>query len=88
VPLDNPFVGQLGVVQEIFAYGLRNPFRFSFDRATGALYAGDVGQNDVEEVDVIRPGGNYGWRFKEGGFFFDPNGTGDGVIRIAAIGSG
>ena len=80
VPLDNPFVGQDRVVQEIFAYGFRNPFRFSFDRQTGALYVADVGQNDVEEVNIVTAGGNYGWPFKEGAFFFDPNGEGNGFV--------
>lgn len=72
IPLDNPFVGQ-SAVPEIYAYGLRNPFSFSFDRQTGQLYLGDVGQNTVEEVDLIVKGGNYGWNVREGGFWFDPN---------------
>jgi glucose/arabinose dehydrogenase len=78
VPLDNPFVGLGGYLDEIFAYGFRNPFRFSFDMQTGDLYAGDVGQDDVEEVDVVVAGGNYGWNFKEGSACFDPNGTDPG----------
>jgi glucose/arabinose dehydrogenase len=54
-------LGEAGFLGEIFAYGLRNPYRFSFDQATGALYCGDVGQNQIEEVDVIRAGQNLGW---------------------------
>ncbi len=75
IPADNPFVGQAGYAEEIFAYGFRNPFRFSVDMATGDLYAGDVGQNDLEEVDVVVAGGNYGWNIKEGSFCFDTNGS-------------
>lgn len=65
VPADNPFVGSPGL-DEIYAYGLRNPYRMSFDFETGDLYTGDVGQNAVEEVDLIVRGGNYGWPIKEG----------------------
>jgi glucose/arabinose dehydrogenase len=78
IPADNPFVGMSAVVEEIFAYGFRNPFRFSFDMTTGDLYAGDVGQDDLEEVDVVIAGGNYGWNVKEGTFCFHPNGTDPG----------
>lgn len=66
VPADNPFVSTPGAAPEIWAYGLRNPWRFSFDRQAGLLYVGDVGQNAREEIDVIRKGGNYGWRVMEG----------------------
>ncbi len=78
IPDDNPFVGQAGFAEEIYAFGFRNPFRFSFDRATGDLYVGDVGQDDIEEVDVVVPGGNYGWNVKEGSFCFNPNGDDPG----------
>jgi uncharacterized protein (TIGR03118 family) len=70
IPKDNPFVGQ-SAVQEIYAYGLRNPFTYSFDSLTGDLYLGDAGQNNIEEVDLIKKGGNYGWNDKEGSFWFD-----------------
>jgi glucose/sorbosone dehydrogenase len=65
-PPDNPFFGAAAGRDEIYATGLRNPFRFSFDRATGQLYAGDVGQNAIEEIDIITRGSNYGWRVFEG----------------------
>lgn len=70
VPEDNPFVGTEGALPEIWAYGLRNPWRFSFDRATGDFYIGDVGQYTYEEIDfqaANSPGGeNYGWYLLEG----------------------
>jgi glucose/arabinose dehydrogenase len=75
IPSDNPFVNTPGARKEIWAYGLRNPYRMSFDTATGKLIAGDVGQNDLEELDVIVAGGNYGWPLKEGTKCFDPAGT-------------
>lgn len=80
IPTDNPFVGMAGVVEEIFAYGFRNPFRFSFDLANGELYVTDVGQNDIEEINIVNSGGNYGWNLKEGTFFFNPNGNDDGFV--------
>ncbi|MCZ7626690.1 MAG: PQQ-dependent sugar dehydrogenase [Candidatus Methylomirabilis sp.] len=65
-PPDNPFVGAVPGRDEIYALGLRNPWRFAFDRATGELYVGDVGQGAFEEVDLVTLGGNYGWRVFEG----------------------
>ena len=70
IPPDNPFVGGPGL-DEIFAYGFRNPFRFSFDTATGRLFVGDVGQDMWEEVDIVEKGGNYGWRILEGNHPYD-----------------
>ena len=86
VPADNPFVGEGDAVDEIWAFGFRNPFRFSFDSATGELFAADVGQNDIEEVDVVTRGGNYGWRVKEGSFLFDPNGDDPGFVTARSPG--
>jgi len=63
---ENPFFGATPGRDEVFAVGLRNPFRFSFDRGTGQLYAGDVGQGAREEIDILTRGGNYGWRVFEG----------------------
>jgi glucose/arabinose dehydrogenase len=84
IPADNPFVSTPGALAEIFAFGFRNPFRFSFDRATGKLYASDAGQNDIEEIDVVVKGGNYGWRRKEGTLFFCHNGAADGFATDVA----
>jgi glucose/arabinose dehydrogenase len=72
VPADNPFAGQAGISPEVWSYGLRNPWRFSFDRATDDLYIGDVGQNAYEEVDIAPgasgsgKGANFGWNIMEG----------------------
>jgi len=66
IPPDNPFVDDPDALDEIWAYGLRNPFRFSFDRNNTDLWLGDVGQSGVEEINLITAGGNYGWRVYEG----------------------
>jgi hypothetical protein len=79
IPASNPFVGTPGAVPEIYAYGLRNPYRFSFNPANGNLIEGDVGQNEVEEVNSITSGGNYGWPLKEGTFLFNRTGPNAGM---------
>ncbi len=84
IPADNPFVGDPDVLDEIWAMGLRNPWRFSFDRDTGELYIGDVGQNQWEEINLEPPGfpggANYGWRCYEGFEPFNLAGCGDVTI--------
>ena len=73
IPPDNPFVGNdRGWREEIWAYGFRNPWRFSFDSVSGALWTGDVGQNKREEVHRVEKGGNHGWRRLEGTLCYDP----------------
>jgi len=93
IPAENPFVNKSGL-DEIYAYGFRNPFRFSFDvdpatgqinaDADGRLILGDVGQNDIEEINIVTQVGNFGWRIKEGSFFFDADGTGSGFVTNTA----
>lgn len=78
IPWDNHFVGIDGI-DEIYAYGFRNPYRFSFDGLSGMLIAADVGQDFVEEINIVRKGLNYGWSIKEGSFLFDPEGQNIGL---------
>src|SRR3954453_11351556 len=85
IPTDNPFVGRAGARGEIYAYGLRNPWRFSFDRSTGELTIGDVGQDAVEEIDFVRRGkdrgANFGWRVFEGNARYNRGGSAPGAIK-------
>ena len=83
VPSSNPFVGRSGARGEIYAYGLRNPWRFSFDRRNDNLSIGDVGQGDVEEIDFVRSGRgkNFGWRPFEGRRRYTPGETAPGHVR-------
>lgn len=90
VPPDNPFVDTPGARGEIWAYGIRNAWRFTFDRANGDLYLGDVGQDGWEEIDYQpgdSPGGeNYGWRRMEGSSCFDPpEGCNDGSLTLPIL---
>lgn len=76
IPSDNPFVNRQGARPEIWSYGWRNPWRFSFDRETGDLWVGDVGQNQWEEISFQaagKGGGNYGWRLMEGTHCYNPS---------------
>ena len=72
IPPDNPYTELDNFRGEIWAYGLRNPWRFTFDKETGLFWVGDVGQNGYEEVDIVKRGGNYGWNLMEGFHCFPP----------------
>ncbi len=85
IPETNPFAGNSHYAQEIYAWGLRNPWRFSFDPPTGRLWAADVGQNMWEEIDIIEKGGNYGWRVTEGWHCFEPSSNCDSIGLIGPV---
>ncbi len=88
VPASNPFVGRAGARREVYSYGLRNPWRFSFDRIGGDLIIGDVGQDEVEEIDFTTiaqaRGGNFGWRVREGDRQFSDESV-DGAIEPVIV---
>jgi glucose/arabinose dehydrogenase len=89
VPRGNPFTGRSGARGEIYAYGLRNPWRFSFDRRTGDLAIGDVGQNEFEEIDFVRRGNgrgaNFGWRPFEGRARYTAGESAPGQVRPVIV---
>ncbi len=88
IPGDNPFVDVDGARPEIYAFGLRNAWRFAFDSKTGELWAGDVGQNKMEEISLIVKGGNYGWKTFEASLDFsdDPLSRGEHIPPVATYG--
>ncbi len=77
IPADNPFVGVGGVVEEIWAYGFRNPWRIAFDAVTDELWVADVGEDDIEELGRVAAGENHGWNAKEGAFAVVTGGVSD-----------
>lgn len=86
VPKDNPFVGKPGVRPEIWSAGWRNPWGYHFDRKTGDLWSGDVGQDKWEEVNIVKKGGNYGWNAREAMHDFKPGPAGPFVDPLVELG--
>jgi len=85
IPADNPFIGG-GGLPEMWAYGFRNPWRFSFDRNTGRMFVADVGQDRFEEIDIVQKGGNYGWNIMEGLHCFNPpSGCNMAVLQLPIV---
>lgn len=85
IPPTNPYFGSTAYKQEIFSYGMRNPWKFSFDLPTGRLWCADVGQSAREEVDIIVSGGNYGWNVMEGNICYSPSSGCDTSGKIKPI---
>jgi len=85
IPSDNPYVGKENVRPEIWAYGFRNPYRMSFDKVSGQLFVGEVGQDLWEEIDIVKKGGNYGWRIVEGKHCHNKDNKPDNGCNIKGI---
>ncbi len=85
IPADNPLLDDPDARPEIWAYGFRNPWRFTFDRTTGQLWTGDVGQNSLEEVDLVERGGDYGWNKLEGTRCFSPRTSCDNAGTVLPL---
>ncbi|MGV8880486.1 MAG: PQQ-dependent sugar dehydrogenase [Sphingobacteriaceae bacterium] len=85
IPADNPFVAKPNVKPEIWAYGFRNPYRFSFDKVSKQLFAGEVGQDLWEEIDIVKKAGNYGWKIVEGTHCHNNNNTPDNNCDVKGI---
>jgi glucose/arabinose dehydrogenase len=85
IPADNPFRWRADARPEIWALGFREPWRFSFDRVTGDLWVGDVGQDRIEEVDIVRPGENYGWNVYEGFGLFSSRRRSEGATYVPPV---
>jgi len=86
IPVDNPFIGVAEAQPETWAFGFRNPYRFSFDSATGQLILADVGQALFEEVNIVVGGANYGWAIREGSSCFDPFDSGTPLPDCPGVG--
>lgn len=88
IPADNPYVGTPGAVEEIWAHGFRNPHRIAWDNQNDHLLLTDIGERQIEEVNIIEPGRNYGWPLREGPFVLDPLGNTDVVYELPPDDSG
>jgi glucose/arabinose dehydrogenase len=88
IPGDNPFVGVANAVEEIWAYGFRNPHRIAWNDLNGDLILTDIGERQIEEINIIEPGRNYGWPYREGPFLLDPDGQTDVVYELPGDDSG
>jgi glucose/arabinose dehydrogenase len=82
IPPDNPFVGTPDAVEEIWAYGFRNPHRIAWDNVKDRLLLTDIGERQIEELNVVEPGQHYGWPVREGPFLLDPDGNTDVVYEL------